>query len=78
MSADLFVDLSDVDPLHEGADPLHNGAETTGDNAGHDTMDQSVEPDLDALIEQASLPNLAALIRQGLSAGRIKPQHQYK
>jgi hypothetical protein len=36
-----------------------------------------VEPRLDDMIEQASRPTLASLLRKGIKTGLIKPAHEY-
>ena len=38
---------------------------------------ESDEVDLDVIIARASLPNLAALLKQGMDKGLIQPQKKY-
>ena len=39
---------------------------------------QPTEDDLAAMIEQASQPDLATLLKQGIATGVIAPQQNYK
>ena len=63
---------------------LHVGAESSEDEVVLDTMvaDASTHKDdtdaeLDRLIQLASGPSLADLIKQGLKTGAVKPEYQY-
>ena len=67
-------------------DPLghpHICACTVQDDVDFDTMVEYTEPaakvsdEFDAMVQKASLPNLAALLKQGLDQGLITPQKKY-
>jgi hypothetical protein len=42
-----------------------------------DTPVSVVDDSLDTMIEQASRPTLAALLKRGINSGLIKPTHEY-
>ena len=63
---------------------LHVGAESSEDEVVLDTMvadtstnEDDTDAELDRLIQLASGPSLADLIKQGLKTGAVKPQYQY-
>ena len=63
---------------------LHVGAESSEDEVVLDTMvadtstnEDDTDAELDRLIQLASGPSLADLIKQGLKTGAVKPEYQY-
>lgn len=72
--------------MNRCTDPLghpHTCACADQDWTDFDTMVEDTEPtvkvseEFDAMIAKASLPNLAALLKQGLDQGLIAPQKKY-
>lgn len=59
-----------------GGPPSKRGLPQEPDH--HDTKALSEDDDsLDTMIEQASLPTLASLLKRGIESGLIKPAHDY-
>ena len=65
----------DIEDLAATYRPLSEGDSQTSTTPERYSLS---EDELDKLVANASIPNLAALMKQGLDSGLISPQPKYK
>lgn len=65
----------DSDDLFKGLPPLSEVYSQTRTTTERYSLS---EAELDKMVASASIPNLAALMKQGLDSGLISPQPKYK
>lgn len=66
---------NDFDELLNVRKPLSEGDSQTSTTPERYSLS---EDELDKMVASASIPNLAALMKQGLDSGLISPQPKYK
>lgn len=66
---------NDFDELLNVRKPLSEGDSQTSTTPERYSLS---EDELDKMVANASIPNLAALMKQGLDSGLISPQPKYK
>ena len=65
----------DIEDLAATYRPLSEGDSQTSTTPERYSLSEDV---LDKMVASASIPNLAALMKQGLDSGLISPQPKYK
>ena len=65
----------DIEDLAATYSPLSEGDSQTSTTPERYSLS---EDELDKMVANASIPNLAALMKQGLDSGLISPQPKYK
>ena len=65
----------DIEDLAATYRPLSEGYSQTSTTTERYSLS---EDELDKMVANASIPNLAALMKQGLDSGLISPQPKYK
>lgn len=71
----MYDDHDDIEELTAVYRPLSEGDSQTSTTPERYSLS---EDELDKMVANASIPNLAALMKQGLDSGLISPQPQYK
>ena len=68
-------DLDELNELLQQGNPLSEVYSETSTTTERYSLS---EAELDKMVANASIPNLAALMKQGLDSGLISPQPKYK